>query len=160
MKSKMSKKWILFTALFMVALSVLKANPNHLSKSKTETKMKDEKESIEAKEIHSEDAGNVALIDKLFIPAGSIDELLSQTKTVGKFIKTLPGLISQQAFESRDEQGNMTLITIAIWENKEALSKAKDAVQGEFQRLNIQPQEFIKRLNIKMERSIYNTLDN
>lgn len=122
--------------------------------------MKDQQEQNATKEFYAAATGHIALIDKLFIPAASIDELLNQTKAIGKFIKTLPGLISQQAFESRDSDGNMTLITVAVWESKEALGKAKDAVQREFQRLNIHPQEFFKRLNIQMERSVYNTLDN
>ncbi|HEX9511194.1 MAG TPA: hypothetical protein VF939_11980 [Puia sp.] len=104
-------------------------------------------------------AGHVALIDKLLVPKNSIDEYRKQGNTIGKFIRTLPGLISQQAFEQKDPEGNITVITIAIWENQEALNMAREAVQAEFKRINFDP-GFFNRLNIKIERSVYNTIEN
>ena len=45
------------------------------------------------------------------------------------FIKTLPGFISDQVFEQTDNEGNLTIITIAVWENQDKLNKAKTAVK-------------------------------
>lgn len=160
MKSKFKERWMLFLVLLISMFSIAQVKPNHSLKSKTETKMKDQQGKSQTTRFVSNGSGNIALIDKLVIPAASIDELLNQTNKIGKFIKTLPGLISQQAYEHTDSEGTMTMITVAIWENQDALSKAKDAVQAEFQRLNLQPQELFKRLNVKMERSVYNLLEN
>jgi heme-degrading monooxygenase HmoA len=160
MKSKSKPGWLLLIAFIISMLSIAQVRTDHLVQSKIETNMKDRKETHEIGEVHPNEKTNVALIDKLSIPAASIDEFLHQTKIIGEFLRTLPGFISQQAFASKDSEGNMTLITVAIWEDQDALGKAKNAVQTEFERLNLHPQELFKRLNVKMERSVYRILDN
>jgi len=51
----------------------------------------------------------------------------------------------------------LIIITIAIWQTQDHLNKAKNAMQAEFERMGFDPQEFYKRLDIKMERGIYNS---
>jgi len=50
------------------------------------------------------------------------------------------------------------LITIAIWQNAEVLARAKAAVQAEYQRIGFNSAELLTKLNITMERDIYNDL--
>jgi hypothetical protein len=44
-----------------------------------------------------------------------------------------------------------------VWRTQDYLNNAKAAMQAEFKRIGFDPQEFYKRLNIKMERGIYNS---
>jgi len=101
----------------------------------------------------------VALIDKIFVPKSSIDEVLQQMHVINTFLKTLPGLVRTEAFEQKDADGNLILVTTAIWENQHALDSAQKSVRAEFERLQLNPSEFFKKLNVKMERAVYNRME-
>ena len=102
----------------------------------------------------------IVLIDKFTVPGQSIEEFSKQANYNGDFINKLPGLIDQKAFKSTDDQGNLTIVTTAIWENEAAFENAKKAVFAEFQRIGFNPSEFIKRLNVGQERGIYRQIIN
>lgn len=100
----------------------------------------------------------VYFVDKFFVPKTSIEEFTKQMKYNRTFIANLSGYIKGEAFEKVDNDGNLTIITIAVWENKDKLNEAKEAVQVEFKRIRFNPTEFYQRLNIKMEREQYKNL--
>jgi steroid delta-isomerase-like uncharacterized protein len=101
----------------------------------------------------------VDFIDKFFIPADAIDEFHERTTISRNFLKTLPGFITDVAYERKDEQGNLICITIARWANMQAVGKAKEAVQAEYKRVGFDPMAMMKRLNITMDRGLYSIWD-
>ena len=100
--------------------------------------------------------GYVALIDKISIPKSSMEELSKQAEPLELYLKTMPGLIRQEQFEQIDLQGNLTRVTIAVWSDSGALAKARDAVQAKFYHSGANLPELMQRLNVKIERGIYN----
>lgn len=98
-------------------------------------------------------------IDKFTIPELSFNEFSERMNYNRAFIKKISGFIQDTVYKSRDEQGNILIITIAEWEDELSLKKAKDLVQEEYQRINFNPPEFMKRLNVKMERGTYKVID-
>ncbi len=94
-------------------------------------------------------------IDKFFVPANAEKEFIQRMNYNRKFLKTLPGFIIDQGYRQTDEKGNSTFITIAIWENIDAINNAKEAVQKEYKRIGFNPLDFYEKYNIKMERGIY-----
>jgi heme-degrading monooxygenase HmoA len=96
------------------------------------------------------------LIDRFFVPENSIEEFIQRMNYNRSFIKNLSGFIKDEVYQQIDEEGNLTIITIAIWKNQESLSNAKNAVQAEYKRIDFNPADFYQRLNIKLERGIYN----
>lgn len=101
----------------------------------------------------------VYFVDKFFVPKNSIDEFSKQMKYNRAFIANLSGYIKGEAFEKMDNDGNLIIMTIAVWENQDKLNEAKEAVQTEFKRIGFNPTEFYQRLNIKMEREQYKRLE-
>lgn len=101
---------------------------------------------------------SVYFVDKFFVPKTSIDEFTKQMKSNQAFIANLSGLIKREAIQKTDTLGNLTIITIAVWESQDKLDEAKQSVQTEFKRISFNPAEFYQRLNIKMEREIYSGL--
>jgi hypothetical protein len=95
-------------------------------------------------------------IDKFIIPANAGTEFTDRLNYNRNFIKKLEGLIEDSIYQRTDEIGNTVLITIAIWQNAEVLGRAKAAVQAEYQRIGFNPAELLTKLNITMERDIYN----
>jgi len=99
-------------------------------------------------------------IDKFIIPKNAKQEFTERMNFNRDFIKNLPGFLGDTAYEREDENGNTICITIANWENADALSQAKTAVQAEYQRINFNPAELLTRLHITMERDIYQPVGN
>lgn len=99
------------------------------------------------------------LIDKFFIPENSTDEFLPRMSNNRSFIKKLPGFIKDEVYKQTDEEGNLTIITIAIWKDQESIDNAKSAVQAEYKSTGFNPAVFYQRLNIKMERGTYTDLE-
>ena len=62
------------------------------------------------------------------------------------------------AYEYTNENGDLVCITVARWANKEALNKAKEAVQAEYQKQGFDPAEFMKSMHITIDRRIYTEL--
>lgn len=99
------------------------------------------------------------LIDKFFIPKNSIEEFNQRMKYNRDFIKNLPGFIKDEVFVQTAEDGSLTVITVATWENQERLTRARDVVQNEYKRIGFNPVEFYQRLNIKMERGLFQDME-
>lgn len=97
----------------------------------------------------------VSFIDQFIIPAGSFEEFNKRMHINRKFIRTLPGFINDEVYTSTDKDSNVNCITVALWESKEALAKAKEAVQAEYQKQRFDPAEMFKRLHIVAERRVY-----
>ncbi len=112
-------------------------------------------ETIKTQTEKSESGQEICMVDKFFIPQNAIREFTQQMTYNRDFIKKLPGFIKDEVYEQNDANGNLTIITVAIWQSPNNLDYAKDAVKAEFKRLDFNPAEFYKRLDIKMERGLY-----
>jgi predicted ester cyclase len=98
---------------------------------------------------------SVRFIDKFMVPANAKIEFLERMSYNRSFLKKLPGFIRDEAYEQTDDKGNLTIITIAVWENMHFVNKAKDAVQAEYKRIGFNLPEFLQQSNIRLERGIF-----
>ena len=103
--------------------------------------------------------GEINFIDKFFVPAEAIGEFHERTHINRRFIKTLPGFITDAAYERKDEQGNLICITVARWSSLEAIGKAREAVQDEYKKEGFDLPAMMKRLNITVDRGLYTMVD-
>jgi heme-degrading monooxygenase HmoA len=99
-------------------------------------------------------------IDKFIVPEKAKAEFTERMNINRNFIKKLPGFIEDAAYERTDNQGNMICITIATWENENALAKAKEAVQAEYKKQGFDMPAMLRRLGIKLDRGLYQKVDN
>lgn len=99
-------------------------------------------------------------IDKFVIPQNGKQEFIQRMNFNRDFIKNLPGFLGDAAYERLDENGNIICITVANWESEEALNQAKVMVQAEYQRIGFNPAELLSRLNITMERAVFQPVAN
>jgi hypothetical protein len=101
----------------------------------------------------------VNFIDKFFVPADAKKEFLERTAINRNYIKTLPGFIRDAAYSYTDNEGNLICVTVAQWENIEAVNKAKEAVQALYKQQGFDPPAMFKRLHITMDRGIYTVME-
>jgi len=97
-------------------------------------------------------------IDKFFVPAAAKTEFHERMHINRTFIKILPGFLKDEAYEYTDDNGNLTCVTVAHWASKEAMEKAKEAVQAEYKKQGFDMSAMLKRLNITIDRGVYATL--
>lgn len=100
-------------------------------------------------------ADHVRFIDKFLIPPSAKKEFMARMAMNRDFIRNLPGFIEDAAYAYYDEQGNAIVITIALWENDDAVQRAKEVVQAEYKRIGFNPGEMMQRLHITMDRGLY-----
>lgn len=103
----------------------------------------------------SEFPNAVYFIDKFSVPKTFIEDFKKQMNYNREFIKTLSGFVGGEAFEQYDNEGNLFILTIAVWESQDKMNEAKASVESEFKRINFNPAEFYQRLHVKMERGQY-----
>jgi heme-degrading monooxygenase HmoA len=101
------------------------------------------------------DSQVVVLIDKLTVPAAAKQEFMERLTINRDILKGLHGFLKDAVYEWPDDKGDQVYITVAVWVNKDAVEKAKQAVQAEYQKEGFNLQEMLKRLHITMERGIY-----
>lgn len=112
---------------------------------------------MEKNQAKGSDSSKQILIDKLIVPPKAVKEFITLLKFNRNFIKELPGFVEDQVYERSDEAGNLIVITIAVWESGDAIKKAKEAVQAEYQKQGFNLQDILKRLHITIDRGIYKT---
>jgi predicted ester cyclase/heme-degrading monooxygenase HmoA len=100
----------------------------------------------------------VSFIDKFHVPAQSKQEFLERVTVNRNLLKKLPGFVEDHAYERTDENGDLIFITVAIWQNEDAVKKAKEAVQLEYKKEGFDMPQMMKRLNITMDRAMYSEL--
>ncbi len=100
------------------------------------------------------------LIDKLTVPRKAKEEFTQRMHINRNILKQIPGFVKDDVYERTEENGNLVYITVAVWENAEALKKAKELVEAEYKRSGFNVAEFCKKLDIKIERGIYQRTGN
>ncbi|WP_417359666.1 ester cyclase [Galbibacter sp.] len=98
---------------------------------------------------------NVFFVDKFIVPKNAIVEFTERMQYNRNFIKSIPGFIKDEVIAYEDANGDITLMTIAVWQNQGFFNKAKQLVEAEYKKINFNPAEFTERLNIKMDREVY-----
>lgn len=97
----------------------------------------------------------VLFIDKFRMPVSSKKEFYERMNINRNFIKNLPGFIEEHAYEYVDDKGTLHVVTEAHWQNREAIGKAKEAVQAEYKKQGFDREELYRRLQIEMDRGVY-----
>jgi heme-degrading monooxygenase HmoA len=115
---------------------------------------------METIQVKKSDTLEQILIDKIVVPGTSKQEFIERMNINRNFIKRLPGFVGDAAYEQSDGQGNLVYVTVAVWQNEDALTNAKEAVQAEYKKENFNMPEMLKRLNITIDRGIYKKVVN
>jgi steroid delta-isomerase-like uncharacterized protein len=102
----------------------------------------------------------VSFIDKFRVPAGARQAFYERMNINRSLIKTLPGFIEDAAYEYTSENGDLICVTVALWQSREALNKAREVVQEQYKKEGVDPAEMLKRLNIVADRGVYEEIGN
>lgn len=100
----------------------------------------------------------VTFIDTFTIPENAREAFISRMNKNRELLKTMPGFIEDHAFEKTSGESRFNYVTIATWENEEAIINAKKVVAAHYEKESFSLQEFIKQNGITLERALYSEM--
>lgn len=100
----------------------------------------------------------VIFIDTFTIPEKSREAFIFRMNKNRELLKTMHGFIEDHAYEKTAGDSKFNYITIATWENEEAIVNAKKVVAAHYEKESFNLQEFIKKNGIAMERALYSEM--
>ena len=112
-----------------------------------------------SKKISQIDSNTIFFVDLFTMPKSSFPEFFERMEMNRNFIRSLEGFIRDKKMIKEDQNGNITVMTVAIWKNQKALNNAKDMVQEKYKQVGFDPEDFYERLDIKMQREIFRNLE-
>lgn len=93
--------------------------------------------SIEVREHRYIDKSKrVTFIDTFTIPENAREAFIGRMNKNRDLLKTIPGFIEHHAYEKTSDAGRFNYITIAVWENEDAITNAKKAVDAHYEKEN------------------------
>ncbi|TGM00973.1 antibiotic biosynthesis monooxygenase [Leptospira barantonii] len=98
------------------------------------------------------------LIDQFTVPQKARKEFLERLNINRNFIHTLSGFVKDSVYEAATEEGKFKVVTVAVWETEEKFQNAKSAVALEYKKQGFDINAMIQRLEMTIERGIYNEM--
>ena len=94
-------------------------------------------------------------IDTFAVPDAAREEFEEAMRRNMAFIKTLPGFLGHVAFEKTGGPTTFNVVTIAVWESKEALDKAADEVRAYYRRIGFDGPAMLAQWGVKAEQGFF-----
>lgn len=94
-------------------------------------------------------------IDSFVVPDEAREEFEARMRENMNFIRTLPGFRGHVAFEKRQGPSSFNVVTIAAWENAEALERAGEQVRAYYRRIGFDMPSALERWGVTMVRADY-----
>ena len=110
-------------------------------------------------ERNFENNSYVFRIDKFRVPASARAELLEIVHSTHQLLRTLPGFVEDFLLEQTNGGATANLLTIAVWENRQAFDSAGTLVQQRYREIGFHPAELHRRLGIEADLAVYTALN-
>lgn len=102
--------------------------------------------------------GHVYRVDKFVVPQTAREEFLGRVKATHEVLRRQPGFVRDAVLEQTSGPGRFNIVTIAEWENNEAIEGARSAVMAAHAAEGFNAQETILRLGIEADLAFYETV--
>jgi heme-degrading monooxygenase HmoA len=97
----------------------------------------------------------VSVIDKITVPPSAVAAFAEKSGYIRNILRQQLGFVKDEAFQQKDENGHLMVITIVTWENQKHLDNAKIFIQAHMKKAKINMPEFLTQNGIVIERGIY-----
>ena len=98
-------------------------------------------------------------VDKFSVPVFARDEFLARVGETHRFLRTLPGFVTDCVLEKTEGTGAFNIVTIAIWRDAAAVAAAGDSVGAWRRETGFNPQELFARLQIEADLANYRPVE-
>lgn len=101
----------------------------------------------------------VAVIDKISIPKKAITVYSEKSLFIRNTLRLQPGLVKYEIFQQTGDSGDLRVITVATWADRQRMDDARVVVRDAMQKAGIKMPAFLEQYGITMERGIYQTVE-
>ena len=98
-------------------------------------------------------------VDKFVVPDNAYNEFLQAVKKTHRTLRSCPGFVQDFIFKQFSGDGVYNVVTVVEWQNIEFVNQAKITIQEMQQKEKLNPQEIIKRNDIKADFSFCKSID-
>jgi len=95
------------------------------------------------------------LIDQFVVPEAAVEEFLRQVRFSANIVKTRPGFVEGYVYRRVTGDGQINVVTTAVWASQAAMEDAKKEIPTEFAKVGFSPPEVMKRLGVQIMRGLY-----
>lgn len=99
--------------------------------------------------------GTLYRVDKFAVPTAALAEFLAATKAVHETLRRQPGFRYDLVLQQQDGPGTFNVVTVAAWENADAVTRARAVVAKEYESRGFDPAELIARLGVTADFGTY-----
>jgi heme-degrading monooxygenase HmoA len=101
------------------------------------------------------DGNHIYRVDKFKVPAAAKEEFLDRARASHDFLRTIPGFVEDFLLQQTLASGELNVVTIVIWENRQVFDSVKSTVQQRYTKMNYNPAETLARLGIEADMADY-----
>lgn len=94
-------------------------------------------------------------IDKFVVPEAARDEFLTKVGETHELLRQQPGFVRDAILEQVAGPGKFNIVTIAEWEDEQALDAARAVVKQAHAERGFSPRELMERLGIEADIADY-----
>ena len=98
-------------------------------------------------------------IGRIDVPKASIEEFRKQSAISPRYLKSLPGYIKGDYYEMTDDSGDLHMMSVVTWQNKEYYENAQRTLKKHYEETGFNRMEFVQRLNLKIKYEEYSLLE-
>lgn len=100
-------------------------------------------------------SGRVYRVDKFKVPAAARGEFLERVRMTHAVLRTVPGFVQDFLLDQTGGPGVFNFVTVVVWENAEAIERAKTVVAAKHKESGFDPKELLSRLGIEADLGVY-----
>jgi heme-degrading monooxygenase HmoA len=101
------------------------------------------------------DGNHIYRVDRFKVPAAAKKEFLDRARASHDFLRTIPGFMEDFLLQQTLPSGELKVVTIVIWENRQIFDSAKSIVQQRYAKMGYKPAETLARLGIEADMADY-----
>jgi heme-degrading monooxygenase HmoA len=95
------------------------------------------------------------LIDQFLVPQSAAQEFLENVHFSANIVKTRAGFVEGYVYERTTDDGQVNVITTAVWASESAMQEARQSIAAEFATIGFNPPQIMQRLGVQMQRATY-----
>jgi heme-degrading monooxygenase HmoA len=95
------------------------------------------------------------LIDQFMVPQAAVREFLQHVHFSAGIVKTRPGFVEGYVYQRPADEGQVNVITTAVWASESAMQEARKSIAAQFTSIGFDPPAIMRRLGVQMQRATY-----
>ena len=103
--------------------------------------------------------GHIFRVDKFKVPAAAQEEFLKRAMDAQEMLRRQPGFLEGRLLKKNGGPGLFNFVSIAVWENAEAVAAAKEAMAAYQKAKGVNPDEFRARVGIEADVASYEEVE-